>query len=414
MEPTNRLPTPVQAPPPPLPLAKNKRKEPRYWATCVVEGVFLPDEGVLVSSDGHAYKAHQASSHKRWTGRNPEDALECRLHTAWPRTNDGQVELTLVNSYKPFDQECEHLEPLVNTCSIAGDVTNQKTKKGVFVMRIKRNTPAPKGAHRQAEFSNHLLFVRGLLQPLSLYQNHIVRIDCRLEKGQLVLASVASIGESLEEVLELGGLRWPWPFQRNVASLKRLSELNPDTASKLWPGPDCRDVLLEQLLRLDNGAKGMAKEAGSDRRLARDADRLRKIADRIRTTCKAMQDDDLRGMLKRTRLLSVLDSLQPDLTAASKMTPAAVAEPKPAKAKARATAAPAFEVPENLRPVADLLLRKYFDDLIGLELDLTPIRVRQAVQQLVACGWYDALSPEQQARLNSYQLKKVLKLRAAA
>ena len=391
---------------------------PRYWATCVVEGVFLPDEGVLISSDGHTYKAHQASFHKRWTEKHPDDALECRLHTAWPRTNDGQVEITLVNSYKPFDQECEHLEPLVNTCSIAGAVTNRRMKKGVFVMRIKRNTPAPKGKHHQSEFCNHLLFIQGLLQPFSLYQNRFVRIDCRLEKGQLVLASVASIGESLEEVLELGGLRWPWPFQRNVASLKRLSELNPEPTSKLWPGADCRDVLLEQLLRLDNGAKSMAKQAGSDRGLARDVDRLRKIADRIRTTCKAMQDDDLRGMLRRTRLLSVLDSFQSSLGAARQM-PAAVAEPKPAKvpvpaAKAKATAAPAFEVPENLQPLAELLLRRFPDALIGRELGLPPIRVRQAVQQLVACGWYDSLSPDEQSRIASYQLKKVLKLRAAA
>ena len=99
--------------------------------------------------------------------------------------------------------------------------------------------------------------------------------------------------------------------------------------------------------------------------------------------------------------------------------PAAVAEPKPAKvpvpaAKAKATAAPAFEVPENLQPLAELLLRRFPDALIGRELGLPPIRVRQAVQQLVACGWYDSLSPDEQSRIASYQLKKVLKLRAAA
>ena len=394
------------------------KPEPRYWATCVVEGVFLPERGELISSDGQLYPAHQAPGHRRWATNHPEDAMEARLHVAWPRTTAEGVELALVNSYLPMDSHCEHLEPLVNRCSISGVVTNQKPSKGLFVMRVMRNAPAPKGKHRDPPFRTHLLFIHGLVQPLSAHLNRVVRLDCSLEGGHMVLDSVASIGESLEEALSVGGIQWPWPFLSNAASIKRLAELNPEPVSAWIPlRENFRETLEIQLEQLQKNTRSLMNDAGVDRKLARDADRVRIIGKRMASICKYAKDDDLRGLLKRTKLLTLLNSFQIDLTAASKM-PAVIEHKKvETKAPARETkvtapAQPAAStVPEGLEEVADLLLRRYPDDLIGMGCNMTAMQVRLAMQQLVSCGWYDALSPEQQRLIASYQLKRVLKLR---
>lgn len=411
-----------------MPVSRAK-PEPRYWATCVVEGVFLPYRGELIASDGHVYPAHQAASHRRWSERHPDDAMEARLHLAWPRTTAEGVELTLVNSYLPTDPHFEAQEHRINRASLSGAITNQKANKGLFVLRVMRNAPAPKGKHLWAQFRPHLLFIHGLVQPLSAHLNRVVRLDCRLEHGHLVLDSVASIGESLEEVLEVGGIRWPWPFTNNAASIKRLAELNPDPQGDWIPlRQDYRDTLTQLLENVTRHSRKLGHNA--DPALARNLDRIRKICSRITSICRFAEDADLRGMLKRTKLLQLLNSFQPDLAAARKMTAPALLDsqkssPSPAtssEAKSPgeskqgrggpATRKPkAVDLPEALEPLAELLLRKYPDDLLQLGCNLTAGQLRHAVQQLVACGWYDALRPDQQALIASYQLKKVIRLR---
>jgi len=377
----------------------------------VVEGRFNPEKGLLYGTDGRVYKAHQITSHKRWTTRHPEDVFDCLLHRAWPHSTPEGIELTLIDSLHPTDPRCEALESQIWRCSISGEITNQKTAKGIFVMRVKRNIPAPKGQHRSPAFIPRLLFIRGRLTPLSDYLNHIVRLDCRLEGGFLVLDSVASIGESLEEVLELGGTCWPWPFLSNASSIKRLCDLNPDPDRLVLARSDCREVLQRQLDHLQSLSKQWINDAAENRRLARDADRLRIIAKRIGSICKPIADDDLRGMLRRTNLLSVLCSVQNDLTAASKMTVAAPDKPK-AEPKAKPKAkAKAIDLPATLEPMAELLLSGHFDDLICMKLDITPKLLKGLIGQLVACGWFDTLTDEQRAQLQSYQLKKAIRLR---
>lgn len=212
--------------------------------------------------------------------------------------------------------------------------------------------------------------------------------------------------------MEMAGLIWPWPALASRATLERLRELNlPEQKGNVLVAPGFRQRLDDALAQVTAASRVLLGQAGEDRRLSRNADRLRLIAKRIGNYLKRMDDIELGQILEETALLVVLKSLQdPQLTAvSSKMPVTSPAKPKAEpKAKTKPKAAAAPDIPADLQELARLLEAGCIDGLLRSLLSLTPAGLRSGINALVALGWYGALSEEQKAKLKSYQLRKLV------
>lgn len=369
--------------------------------------MFLPEAGELIAADGTAYAVSQTQRHRDWAQRHPDQAMSARFHVVWPRTTPKGLHLTLVKSKTP--ETAGPMASQAGAFTISGMVVNQRGRRNQTVLRVMRNAPAPKKQHRLAQYAPHLLFLTGRLSPASRFINSHATLRCRLAGQQLVIKGVTAVSAPQEERMEMAGLIWPWPALASRATLERLKELNlPEQKGNVLVAPGFRQRLDDALAQMTSISRVLIGQVEEDRRLSRNADRLRLIAKRIGAYLKRMDDIELAQILEETALLVVLKSLQdPQLTTVSKM-PTATAEPKTEPKRRGRRPAPAPEVPADLQELARLLEAGCIDGLLRSLLSLTPAGLRSGINALVALGWYARLSEEQKGKLKSYQLKKLL------
>ena len=100
---------------------------------------------------------------------------------------------------------------------------------------------APKAKSKKifktAEFKPHLLFLKGRLTPACDYVNHHVSLVGALDGRDIAIRYVKKVGEIQEQIIEVTGVKFPWPFASSRASLMRLAELNgkkPPALGHAW------------------------------------------------------------------------------------------------------------------------------------------------------------------------------------
>lgn len=370
-------------------------------AVGVVEGTFIPERNLLIGADGQQYRASGVSSLARRYQKKPDLYANARFHVVFPRTTKEGLELIVSSS--PTDPERQaSLRREAGWFRVAGVVTNQRSRKNKVVVRVVRSEPAPPDRKRQSEFRPHLLFLEGRVAPAANFVNHHATFRCQLRDKELVIRSVEERQRIKPEPLAAGGVQWPWPFHASKGSLLDLKAFNAaEQKTFLVQAPYQQTLgeglqLLQQLIDHRKAQPATAEEALV-------TDRLGMILRRLRTYTARMGDFELFDLLEETGLHVILRRI------ALEETPA----PAPAKkAKPKATPRTRGVAPE-LKPLADLLLQGWPDTLLRSAPGMSPAALKSGVAGLLACGWYDALTEEEQRLAQaSYQLKKALKQRS--
>ena len=371
----------------------------------VVEGTFIPERGLVVSATGEQYRAGAVASVRRFFQRKPDLAAGVRYLVCWPRTTKQGVELVITDAPADPDRQAS-LKREAGWFSVAGTVTNQRSRRNKVVVRVVRAEPAPPDRKRQSQFRPHLLFLSGRAAPAADFANHHATFGCQLVGQELVIRRIEGRSRIRMEPMEAGGVQWPWPFHAGKATLQKMREFNTDQTSFLVK-PPFQDTLAEGLDRLEQLIESRQATL-ADPSDAFTTDRLQLIKRRIRTYASRMGDFELHDLLEETGLHVILGRITPGPQPAAEA-PATPAKKAKAKAKASTPAAPAT-VPPGLEPLAEGLLQGWPDLLLRDLPGMTPARLRNGIAQLVTGGWYDALPPEQQALARtSYQVKKTLK-----
>lgn len=379
-------------------------------AVGVVEGTFIPERNLLIGSGGLQYPARAVASVRRFFTKHPDRAADARYFVCWPRTTKEGVELTVTDAPTDPDRQAS-LKREAGWFRVAGVVTNQRSRRNKVVVRVTRNSPCDPARKRQSEFRPHLLFLDGRVAPAVDFVNNHAAFRCQLKGQGLVIRSVESRQEIQPEPISAGGVQWPWPFYPNKASLLAIKDFNaPEQKTFLVKSP-CQDTLAEGLQLMEQLIRHRKKQPASPE-AALITDRLNLTLRRLRTYTARMGDFELYDLLEETGLHVILNRIQ--VTEAE--APAAIPAAAPAKTKPKAKTTPVtkgVQLPAELRPLADMLLQAWPDTLLRSAPGMSPAALKSGVAALVACGWYDALSPQEQRLAQaSYQLKKALKLRS--
>jgi len=377
-------------------------------AVGVVEGTFIPERHLLIGADGQHYKASLTGNVARWYAQKPEEAAKARFFICWPRTTkaDG-IHLTVVGA--PTDPERQaSLKREAGQFKVAGVVTNQKSRRNKVIVRVARDESPPKDRRRWSQHRSHLLFLSGRAAPAVDFTNHHTVFTCELKEQQLVIRRIE--GRQKVEVvpIEIGGVKWPWPFHSGRRALEQLRDFNLPKGQKTFLAvPPYHQTLGARLERLDQ-LIAMRKSIDASAEESITTDRLKMIARRIRTYVRKMGDFELSDLLAATGLHVVLGRIQLDAPEPAAPEPQPQAAKK-AKAKpAAAAATPAL--PADLEPLAQMLLQGLPDLILREAPGMSAASLRSGVAQLVELGWYDRLSPEEQALARtSFQLRKAVK-----
>lgn len=377
-------------------------------AVGVVEGTFIPERSLLVAADGQQYRASGVSSLERRYRKKPDAYAGARFHVVYPRTTKQGVELIVASS--PTDPERQaSLKREAGWFKVAGTVTNQRSRRNKVVVRVVRADPAPRERKRESEFRPHLLFLSGRAAPAADFVNTHTTFGCQLVGQELVIRRIEGRSRIEMQPMAAGGIDWPWPFHAGKAALMKLREFNTDQ-TRFLVKPPFQATLAEGLDRLDQLIEHR-RATLTEPADALVTDRLQLIRRRIRTYASRMGDFELHDLLEESGAHVILQriALEPQPAAAAVAEAAPKAKPKAKKAK---PAKPATVVPEGFEAVAEGLLQGWPDLLLRDIPGMTQARLRSGISELVRSGWFDALSPQQQALARtSYQLKKALKQR---
>jgi hypothetical protein len=372
----------------------------------VVEGTFIPERNLLIGADGQQYRATCVPGVRRFFLKHPDRAASARYLVCWPRTTKEGVELTVTDAPTATERQAS-LKREAGWFRVAGVVTNQRSRKNKVVVRVVRSEPAPPEQKRQSNYRPHLLFLEGRVAPAANFVNHHATFRCQLKDKGLVIRSVEERQRIKPEPLAAGGVQWPWPFHASKGSLLDLKAFNaPEQKTFLVQAPYQQTLgeglqLLQQLIDHRKAQPATAEEALV-------TDRLGMILRRLRTYTARMGDFELFDLLEETGLHVILRRITIE---AAPLAPAPAKKAKPKATKAAAPA-PVGQAPEELKPLADLLLQGWPDTLLRSAPGMSPAALKSGVAGLLACGWYDALTEEEQRLAQaSYQLKKALKQR---
>lgn len=418
----------------------------------------LFDRQVLIAPNGEEFPCSFAAHYKRWAEKEHDAVASARHHLVWPRTTKDGLRVTVVkSSTQRFNL------PTPNTFRISGQITNQRGAKDRVVVRVMRNSPAKHKRHRQAEFTTHLLFLKGRLSPAKDFVNHHVTLVCALEGREIAIRKVLEIGQIEEQVVEFKGVKFPWPFASSRASIERLAELNGKAGKQVIVQPGFRIKLAEQIERWkelqkfqrtifkktsdadrverdsETGEYIMDKETGKPRiepelpnreQLERDNDRLRLILRRIESFTKRMKDGDLEVFLEDTALLSVLKSPKRSFLSGtpfhpfgshrpatkseaeepaqpSTNTPMPVATKAPPKATTSTGKVKIMHLlPEEMRDFAMDALRGMNDSGLATKHGIYSQTVRIWANVLVNSGWLAAVPEHLVKQIRSHQILK--------
>ena len=376
-------------------------------AVGVVEGTFIPERHMFVAADGAQYRASGVSSLEKKYRSKPQEFAGARFHVVYPRTIRGGVELIVASS--PTDPERQaSLQREAGWFTVSGTVTNQRSRRNQVVLRVVRNKPAPPNRKRQSEFRPHLMFLSGRAAPAADFTNHHATFGCQLVGQELVIRRIEGRSRIRMEPMEAGGVQWPWPFHPGKAALMKLREFNT-TQTTFLVRPPYQDTLAEGLKAL-GALIDHRKNTLHDPADVLVTDRLQLIKRRIRTYASRMGDFELHDLLEETGAHVIMGRISLDTQTAQEPVVDTPTKAKKTKAKAATPAAPA--VPPGLEALAEGLLQGWPDLLLRDLPGMSTSRLRSGIAQLVACGWYDTLTPEQQALARtSYQIKKTLKCR---
>jgi hypothetical protein len=241
------------------------------------------------------------------------------------------------------------------------------------------------------------------------FTNHHTVFTCELKDQQLVIRRIEGRQKVPVVPMEIGGVQWPWPFHSGRRALEQLRDFNLPKGQTFLALPPYQQTLAKGLERLD---QLIALRKGTDATVEESTttDRLKMIARRIRTYVRKMGDFELSDLLEATGLHVALGQIQLEAPQ-----PEASPEPQPkaakkAKAKAKGKPAAAATIPADLEPLAEMLLDGLPDLLIREAPGMSTASLRSGVAQLVELGWYETLSPAEQALARtSFQLRKAVK-----
>lgn len=374
-------------------------------AVGVLAGTFIPERRLMVALDGTSYKAKALPSLERRLQKNPEVLAEATHHVVYPRTTREGLEFVVVRSVGPSDPErYASLKREEGQFTIAGVVTNQRSRHNRVVVRVVRADAAPTGRKRQAEFRPHLLFLAGRVAPAGDFTNAFATFTCTIDAGTLRIRRVESRQRIEVQRMAAGGVDFPWPFHASKASFEALKRFNAKDLGPFLVTPPVTKALdtgLQKLEALISVRK--SRQESPEENLT--TDRLCLLSRRISNYTQRMGAFELEDLLEAFGPHVILNRIQPNAEAVAVAVAAPAAEPE--SAPEPLPESPLTGVDDQWVKLAGLLLEGLPDTILRDELDVQTLR--KGCAALANSGWFDDLGEaEQKLARRSYQFKKAL------
>ena len=385
-----------------------------YLANGLVEGVLIPEKGLLISADGMQYGCTISPKLKAWFERHPDKAGEARAFVVYPRTLKGnQVQFHVVGAP---NLNPEQIKTGSGVFRVQGVVTNLRGERNHTVVRIKRNGTPSIADRRNHAWDQHLIFLSGRVTPSELFVGNFVNFTCRLVGNELQIQGAHPLGGPSLEWARFGAAYLPWPFNpRKTSTWAQFRRKNATGSEFAYLGRErLSDVVADKLHQLRKLVQSLKRSDrfNADATFNRDVDRLRLIHDRLDKFASRSAHRDLELAVEKEGLLRMLNLvLAPD--------PGGVDAPKAQpKAKSKSTPPPAAKsMPTTalaLSPVHKKIHKAMslgmLDERVMLALDVGRDSLRDAIKAMDAAGMLDDGSLK---AARSYQLKRYQKQKSA-
>jgi hypothetical protein len=387
-----------------------------FRAAGVVQGLFLAERGVLVTTDGRSYPASALPGLKRWAERHPKEAAAAEFHIVYPRTVKGGIAFEVAESLSDLAL-VQDLKQRPQLFVISGVLTNQRSRQSQLVIRVSRNRRAPAKRHRENQFRPHLIWLSGRAAPAANFNGKHIEATAALDGDRLVLRRIEAVSERKEEPFTAGGITWPWPFEVSLDSIERLCKANLPAGERHVAPVMVEEVLgrgITRLRKLLDATKRIEKPSAQQ---ALEADRLRLIHKRLKTYLSRLNEGQLELLTESTGLHRVLLAIEVQSSGKAKSQATGKAKsqaesPEPQQVTVAPQVMPQavheLTVPQDLVELDTMLRAGFPDGLISMTSDYTPAAVRAGVDRLIDAGWLDTLTEAERKKIASYRVKRVM------